>query len=186
MKLKISAITILGLLALSAVLVGCSGQGGATQTGELPSDLDKELRDGYAALSAHDVDQLISSVTEDVEMMSVNGSKMNRGKEEHRAYLENLFSSVPDFKMELISFFGSGNQTCETWTMSGTPAGTMKNGAPATGKSYSIRGVTIREFRDGKTSRITNYYDSGLLMQQLGLLPLSSPEKQPVSITQSK
>jgi steroid delta-isomerase-like uncharacterized protein len=155
------------LLVVSLALWGCSRQ----RTG---AGLENEIKDLYAALSAHDVDKILTYHTDDLEEIGSDGKAVRRGLEEHRTYLKNLFTSVPDFKAELISVFVSGKYGCEEWFMSGTPASTLENGFPATGKSYSIRVATVREFRDGKTSRIAHYYDSAAVLHQLGALPATS------------
>ena len=158
---------VAGMLVLSLVTWNCSGQ-------RAGAALENEVRDLYAAISAHDIDKILTYHADNVEEIGPDGKVTLRGTEEHRKYLNELFTSIPDFKAELISVFVSGNFGCEEWTMSGTPTGTLEGGVPATGKSYSIRVATVREFKDGKTSRISHYYDSALVMQQLGVLPASA------------
>ncbi len=55
--------------------------------------------------------------------------------------------------------------------MSGTHKGDFP-GMPATGKRFSIRGVTIIELQGGKIRRNSDYWDAASMMKQVGLLPL--------------
>jgi len=59
--------------------------------------------------------------------------------------------------------------------MSGTMKGALL-GIPGTGKSFTIRGTTVAELRDGKHSRISMYYDSASWLRQLGVVP-PTPKK---------
>jgi steroid delta-isomerase-like uncharacterized protein len=97
------------------------------------------------------------------------------GKEELRASLNGYFVAFSNFKMELTSFFASGNRCYEEWIVSGTHTGSFQ-GLPPTGKSISLRGILVREMKQDKTSRVTEYYDSAAMMRQLGLFP-PTPQK---------
>jgi steroid delta-isomerase-like uncharacterized protein len=55
------------------------------------------------------------------------------------------------------------------WTMSGTQTGEMP-GMPATGKTFSLRGASVVELRDGKLTRCSDYWDLVTLLKQLGLM----------------
>lgn len=48
-------------------------------------------------------------------------------------------------------------------------------GIPPTGRSYTIAGVDIHRFRDGKLAEHWHVVDIFSMMQQLGVLPLPSP-----------
>ena len=70
----------------------------------------------------------------------------------------------------LKSFFSAGGRTATEWVMTGTHSGELP-GIPATGKSFSVRGVSIADLREGKISRNTDYYNLVSFLQQVGLLP---------------
>jgi len=55
--------------------------------------------------------------------------------------------------------------------MSGTLAHSSIPGVPATGKKFSVRGAAITEFRGGKISRNTNYWNLASMLQQVGVMP---------------
>jgi ketosteroid isomerase-like protein len=67
--------------------------------------------------------------------------------------------------------FIAGDQGAGEWVMSGTFAQSTTPGVTATGKKFSVRGATINEFRGGKISRNTNYWNLAEFLQQVGLMP---------------
>jgi ketosteroid isomerase-like protein len=76
------------------------------------------------------------------------------------------FTDFENFKLEVVrSTFYKGGGVVE-WVWSGTEKGLFK-----TGKSFSVRGVSIIEVRGGKVSSYKEYYDFATVMRQLGLLP---------------
>jgi len=137
---------------------------------EMAADIEKLARDIYAAINAHDLDKVLSFHTDDVFVESPAGARVMHGKEELRASLNGYFGAFSNFKMELTSFFASGNRSWEEWVVSGTHTGSFQ-GLPPTGKTISLRGILVREVKEGKTYRVTEYYDSATIMRQLGLLP---------------
>jgi steroid delta-isomerase-like uncharacterized protein len=56
------------------------------------------------------------------------------------------------------------------WHMAGTHEGDLP-GLPATGKGFSIRGVTFLELQEGKIKRCRDYWDMAAFLTQIGLSP---------------
>jgi len=113
-------------------------------------------------------DKVLSFHLDDLFVESPAGGRVMHGKEELRDSLNACFVAFSNFKMELTSFFASGNRCWEEWAVSGMHTGAFQ-GLPATGKSFSLRGISVRETKEGKTSRATEYYDSATIMRQLGV-----------------
>jgi steroid delta-isomerase-like uncharacterized protein len=135
---------------------------------EMAIDLEKQTKDIYAALNAHDLERFLSFHTDDVTSENVATGVVVRGKEDLRTSFEIAFSEIPDVRMELTSCFASGNCQCEEYVLSGTHKGKGElMGMPAPGKTFSVRGILVREIREGKTCRVTQYVDSATLMRQL-------------------
>lgn len=158
------------LLVLSLVLCGCSGQGERSQTAKSATEMDLWANNQLAAWNSHDAEKILSFYSDDCIYEDLVVGKVNHGKEELRAFITDLFTGSPDIRMEKKSFFASGDHVCMEWIMSGTHSGNW-TGMPATGKSFSVRGVSVSEIRDGKVKQNTDYYDGAPLMRQLGLLP---------------
>lgn len=134
------------------------------------SDVERILDDWATAWSSHDTDKFLALFTDDCIYEDVTFGVVNHGKEELRAFAHGVFTDVPDFKMELTARFVAGPSAGMEWVMSGTHQGNFP-GMPATGKRFSIRGVTIIELQGGKIRRNSDYWDAATMMRQVGLLP---------------
>src|SRR2546428_13526046 len=83
-----------------------------------------------------------------------------------RAFAEFFFAAVPDLHVNLMnSSLTDGHGTIE-WVFSGTD-----HGVYGTGKTFSVRGVTVLDVRGAKISRNSDYFDLATVLRQLGLLP---------------
>jgi len=80
------------------------------------------------------------------------------GKNEVQEFVATTLAAYPDFAMKLTFGFGKGHCFASEWVMTGTHTGNM-TGAPATGRSFSVRGASITEFQDGKMKRHTDYLE---------------------------
>jgi len=140
----------------------------------MATDYEKQAMDLYAAFNAHDMERYLSFHTEDVFFEQVIADGISgHGKEELSAFVKGFFDAFPDFKCEVTSFFASGNRQCEETIMTGTHRGNYLGISP-TGNCISVRGVLIRELKEGKTSRFSIYLDPTFIMRQLGALPAAS------------
>jgi steroid delta-isomerase-like uncharacterized protein len=120
--------------------------------------------------SAHDIDRLWTLFTDDAVYEDVTMGVVNRGAEQFRAFAEGFLSAFPDVTFELrsslVSHVGGGAE----WVMRGTHRGEMP-GMPATGRKVDIRGASILEFRQGRISRCSDYWDMATFLKQLGFMP---------------
>jgi steroid delta-isomerase-like uncharacterized protein len=130
-------------------------------------------RDLTAAWSSHDIERILSFYTDDCTYEDVVSGKVSHGKEELRAFVKDNFTTSPDLRLELKSVIASGDHLAIEWIMSGTQTGNLLN-VPATGKSFSVRGVSVSELKDGRIQRNTDYCDGASVMRQLGLLPATT------------
>ncbi len=95
------------------------------------------------------------------------------GKEQYKAVFTRFFGSISRVKAEVNSVVASGEWAAAVWTFSGTQKGDFP-GIPATGKSFSVRGVSILQVGDGKVRSRTDYWDSATMLRQLGVMPAVS------------
>jgi steroid delta-isomerase-like uncharacterized protein len=128
------------------------------------------LEDLVKAWTTHDVEKILSLVTDDCVYEDVTMAVVNRGKAELKGFLDAIFGAIPDFQMELISGFTAGNWGGAEWTMAGTHKGDLP-GLPATGKKFSVRGSSICELREGKIKRNSDYWDMATFLKQIGVMP---------------
>lgn len=127
------------------------------------------FQDLAAAWTAHDVEKVVSLCTADCVYEDVPMGVVNRNQDEIRAFARGVFGAFPDFKMELTSQSIAENRGALEWTMSGTHKGDLP-GMPATNKSFSLRGASICELRDGKIKRNSDYWDMVTFLKQIGLM----------------
>ena len=100
------------------------------------------------AWNNHDVDAVLEFFTDDGVYEDVTVARVNRGKAEIRAFVEETFAVFPDFQVAdgPVILDPSGRYGLE-WTMSGTHEG--DTAIPATHKRFSLRGAS------GASSRAT-------------------------------
>jgi len=140
----------------------------------MATNIQKWLDDYLAAWNSHDVEKIASFFTDECVYEDVALGKINRGKEELKAFITATFNAIPDFKLELKSSFSAGEWMATEGDMSGKQAGEYF-GIPATGKRFSVRGASILELRGGMIRRNSDYYNGASVLQQVGLLPTAPP-----------
>jgi steroid delta-isomerase-like uncharacterized protein len=131
-------------------------------------------RECNAALNAYDYDRIARSITADFRMQTpVFAGWLDRAKA--RAEMESWHTAFPDHHFEIQRIIPGGDDVVLEWTFSGTQNGPLRNpnGAdfPATGRHAKMRGITCLRFRDGKMAEERDYYDTGTILQQLGIMP---------------
>jgi steroid delta-isomerase-like uncharacterized protein len=77
------------------------------------------------------------------------------------------FAAMPDLTITPTNRIVHGDQLTVEWVASGTHQHDYP-GLPATGRSFSIPGVTVVVRRDGKIVRESLYYDMAEVQRQLG------------------
>jgi steroid delta-isomerase-like uncharacterized protein len=87
--------------------------------------------------------------------------------------ITSLRTAFPDLSATVEEQVAEGDKVVSRVTMSGTHQGEFM-GIPATGKPFTIPGVSIWEVRDGQLISEWVTWDSMSMMQQLGLAPAPS------------
>jgi len=119
-----------------------------------------------AAWNSHTPDKMLPLFTEDVLYEDVAFGEVNHGKAELSKFAASEFDAVPDLELKLLRADIHGGHGTIEWSFSGTDKGIYK-----TGKKFSVRGVSVIDVRDGKIFRNLDFYDSGTIMRQVGVLP---------------
>ena len=156
---------ILSLSFSIVAILTLVNQGIAARSSDSSSE-KKAIERLFAAWNSRDADKLVAAFSDDVVYEDVAAGQINRGKDEVRKWAAGAFADIENFKLEVVrSSYYKGGGTVE-WIWSGTDKGLFK-----TGKSFSVRGVSVIEVRGGKVSSYKEYYDFSTVMRQLGLLP---------------
>ncbi len=137
----------------------------------MADNMEKLMNDYLAGWNAHDAEGILSLCTDDVIFEEVPLGQVFRGKKEAKDFISNTFTNFPDFKIEVKSGFNAGDRGAGEWVMSATFAHSSTPGMQATGKRFSVRGVSIIEVRKGKISREAMYWNLASFLQQVGLMP---------------
>jgi steroid delta-isomerase-like uncharacterized protein len=77
------------------------------------------------------------------------------------------FAAIPGLKINVTNRIVHGNQLTVEWIATGTHSGNY-SGLMATGRTFSIPGVTVVVRHDGKIVRESLYYDMKEVQRQLG------------------
>lgn len=128
--------------------------------------LIKELAELVKTKNLSKVDVIF---TDDCVYEDVPSLEKYNGKDEVKASLKEDFASVPDFKLEITSSIVTDKNAVFEWVWSGTQTGDIEGLIKATGKTFSIRGISIWEIQNGKIKRNSDYYDAGGFLYQLGV-----------------
>lgn len=92
------------------------------------------------------------------------------GKGAVTGFLGAFRAGFPDMNMKVENAFGDGEQIAVRWQMSGTQTAELF-GIPASGKSVTVKGISILRVANGVIVEDWVAEDSLGLMVQLGLVP---------------
>ena len=111
------------------------------------------ILDGFAnAFNAHDIDRILSYMTDDCIFEAsagpdVNGEKF-AGKQDVKKAFEDVFKTYPDAHWSNVKHFISGERAVSEWIFTGTKSD---------GSKVEVTGCDLFTFRDGKIA-IKNSY----------------------------
>jgi len=106
------------------------------------------------------------------------------GPESERKRATLYRTAFPDLRLTIEDLIAEGDTVMARWSCHGTHKGDL-NGIAPTGKPFTISGVTIARFVNGKLSEGFVNWDVLGLMQQLGVVPQFAAKGQLVAKTQS-
>lgn len=76
-------------------------------------------------------------------------------------------AAVSDFQLKITNRVVHGGQISAEWVATGTHSGDLP-GMPATGRHFTLRGITVSVRQNGKIVREAIYYDLDHLRRQIG------------------
>ncbi len=150
-------------------MLGLLQQVGAVPAPEARAELERTLIQYAGAWSARDPDKVASFFTDDCVYEDAPTGITCRGKPELKAFAREIFEAFPDFRIEPGAVVVEGNLISTEWTMAGTHRGNLR-GLPATGRTFSVKGTSRLEIRDGKIRRNYDYWDQLTFLKQTGVV----------------
>jgi steroid delta-isomerase-like uncharacterized protein len=94
---------------------------------------------------------------------------LGTGPEAYNKLITLYTTAFPDLHFTLDEVIDAGDRVVVRWTASGTHKGELRGIAP-TGKKFSLTGITINRFSNGKVAELRVIWDALGMMQQLGVL----------------
>jgi steroid delta-isomerase-like uncharacterized protein len=154
-------------------------------SGQQPSATSNEaiVRRFVEKSNERDIDGMLTLFADDAKNFG-----QPAGRDGLRRVLEDIFTTFPDWHIEIVDLLSQGDSVVMLCKVSGThrgigklPAnGGMLVGVPATGKHFETNHIHWWKIRDG---RIVDHYatrDDIGMMRQLGLIPpVSLPSPSP-------
>jgi steroid delta-isomerase-like uncharacterized protein len=133
------------------------------------------VRKFFQAVNDSDSDAAAALVTDDAEFRDIPGDRRYNGPDGVKANFEFWLGAFPDGKVEIVKIIEAGDTAVVEYKGRGTNTGTLRmetGDIPATGKQVEMEFCDVLEMRGDKIAGGRSYYDTGSLMQQLGLIPV--------------
>lgn len=113
----------------------------------------------YAAFNAGDWEAMQACLTDDVAH-DLNQGAREHGREAFRAFLARMNKSYAE-RLEKIVVMASadGNRAAAEYEVHGSYLADDEGLPPAHGQRYVLPGGAFFDIRDGRISRVTNYYN---------------------------
>jgi steroid delta-isomerase-like uncharacterized protein len=156
---KIKNLIVLSSVLVSLAIFGLMGP-------KARADNQAVVQTWLASWNSHDVDTFVAMFTEDAVFEHVPLNSVSRGTEEIRAFVQFVFTALPDLKFTVLNSTVKGDHATIEWLFSATDTGFY-----GTGKPFSVRGVTVLDLREMKIARDSDYWDLATILRQVGLLP---------------
>jgi steroid delta-isomerase-like uncharacterized protein len=119
------------------------------------------------AFNHQDVDALMECFTDDATYDDMLYGRSS-GAEELRALFERMMRETDEVLWKADTIVASPSVEMVEWTFRLTLSDEVPRSA---GKTWSVRGVSIFELRDGRCRAYREYFDRGAALIQLGLEP---------------
>ena len=128
----------------------------------------------FEAINDHDLDQVVSVASEDIEFVDVAAGEEIYGREQWRRYCGRYLKAFPDLRLERTNLLAVGGWAVVEAIARGRQDGALETPAgaiPPTGREVEVKFCFVARVRDGEIIDSREYYDAMTLMTQLGLAP---------------
>jgi steroid delta-isomerase-like uncharacterized protein len=130
-------------------------------------DLVKRLfEDVY---SQGDISHLDQFFTTDMKLRDPAQPNFTGGLQQYKTIESHYKNAFPTKSMRIDQIYSSEDSIIVNWTCKGTQKGTFMD-IPATGKNFTIQGISIYRFKGDKISEISQVWDRLGLLEQLGVM----------------
>jgi steroid delta-isomerase-like uncharacterized protein len=125
------------------------------------------------ATNRHEPDAVTALMSEDVQVVDTAFGGAFTGREAVAQLLAGMDQGLSsDYSFEVTTVVESGELYAFEWVLSGThDRANPALGLPATGKRFTVPGLTIGRRRAGLIAENRDYWNLAALLTQLGLMP---------------
>lgn len=121
----------------------------------------------YAAFNKGDWDAMCAFLSEDVAH-DLNQGAREIGRATFRAFLDRMNTSYREQLRDIVLMQGPNGRVGAEYVVEGTYLRTDQGLPPAANQRYTLPGGAFFDVRDGKITRVTNYYNLQDWLKQVG------------------
>jgi steroid delta-isomerase-like uncharacterized protein len=126
------------------------------------------IRSYYAAFNAGDFDGMVALLTEDVAH-DINQGSRETGHAAFRKFLAHMEECYSEQLADIVVFTeATGTRAAAEFVVHGTYKATDTGLPEATGQTYELPAGAFFDIRDGKISRVSNFYNLPSWLKQVG------------------
>ena len=130
---------------------------------------NKELgRRALEAVNTHNVSEYAQYFAPDSKFYGFAPQTLDL--EGYKQTLAMAFAAFPDWHLTIEDMIAEGDKVVLRYTIHGTHQGAFQ-GIPPTGKQFTVTGITIGYFVNGRCVDLRTEFDNLGLLQQLGVIP---------------
>ena len=131
---------------------------------------------GTAAFNAHDADGFAEVLAADV-VFSAPGGLRGQGRAACTAFFAGWFGAFSDAHVDVHELHLDGDVAVEVGTLTGTHDGVLQlptGDVPPSGRTVAVPYIQVLRFRDGRHVSFNLMFDRLELLEQLGLVPVTT------------
>ncbi len=136
-------------------------------------DAERIVHELSAMWNSKDVDRIETLFASDAVHEGITSGVKLHGVSAIRDLFSGTWQAIPDVRVEVKSVISQGESVAWEWTMTATHTGDFPN-LPATGRAFSIEGVSVLRISGGRVLSQRDYYDQASFLRQVGALPAGS------------
>ncbi len=122
-----------------------------------------------AALNSHDLERIAGMLDEAFVWESDTLPNRIAGREAAERIIQIYYRAFPDLHVAIEQELASGPFVIARWRATGTQQGEFLGIGP-TNRPTTVHGCSIAEFKGGRAMQLWTYWDTGILLHQLGVL----------------
>jgi steroid delta-isomerase-like uncharacterized protein len=128
------------------------------------------IRNYIDAVNRDNSNQVETLLADNVQWSSPAGD--SSGRQGTRDHMQKWFNAFPDLKLEPVNVLGDAHMAAAECRLVGTQRGMLDTDFgqfPASNHRINVNIVNMIKMQNGKISEIHVFYDSALIMKQLGV-----------------